>query len=76
MSKKWLNATFSSFHGFCLPLPGGKSRRYENLWVFIRSDVHAARAGIKLKGSRPVTTPWFIDRLAYLFLCLSTRMLI
>ena len=27
--KKWLNATFSSFHGFCLSLmlPGGKTRK-------------------------------------------------
>ena len=57
MSKKWLNATFSSFHGFCLLLPGGKSRRYENLWVFIRSDVHAVRAGIKLKGLAPLNNP-------------------
>ena len=57
MPKKWLNATFSSFHGFCLPLPGGKSRRYENLWVFIRSDVHAVKAGIKLKGQPPLNNP-------------------
>ena len=57
MSKKWLNATFSSFYGFCLPLPGGKSRRYENLWVFIRSDVHAVRAGTKLKELPPLNNP-------------------
>ena len=40
-----------------------KQLKYENLKVFIRSDVHAVRAGIKLKGSRPLTTPGFIDRL-------------
>ena len=29
VSKKWLNATFSSFHGFglSLMLPGGKTRK-------------------------------------------------
>ena len=29
LSKKWLNATFSSFYGFCLShlLPGGKTRK-------------------------------------------------
>ena len=43
VSKKWLNATFLTL---C-----------ENLKVFIRSDVHAVRAGICLRGSRPLTTP-------------------
>ena len=45
-SKKWLNATFLT--------------DCENLWVFIRSDAHAVRAEIKLKGSRPLTAPGFL----------------
>ena len=49
VSKKWLPATFSIL---C-----------ENLKVFIRSDVHAVRAGISLKGCRPLTTPGLFDRL-------------
>ena len=59
VSKKWLNATFSSFHGFCLShsLPAAKPAKYENLKVFIRSDVHAVRAGIKLKGQPPLNSP-------------------
>ena len=34
-----------------------KQLKYENLWAFIRSDVHAVRAGMSLRGSRPLTTP-------------------
>ena len=65
VSKKWLNATFLSLTGFASRSRSraAKPAKYENLWVFIRSDVHAVRAGIKLKGRRPLTTPWFIDRL-------------
>ena len=37
--------------------------------VFIRYDVHAARAGIKLKGQPPLTTPVFIGRLHIVVLC-------
>ena len=37
--------------------------RYENLWVFIRSDAHAVRAGLNIRGSHPLTTPGLIDRL-------------
>ena len=51
VSKKWLNATFLTL---C-----------ENLKVFIRSDVHAVRAGICLRGSRPLTTPGVFDRLLF-----------
>ena len=40
-----------------------KQLKYENLWAFIRSDVHAVRASIKLKGRRPLTTPGFFDTL-------------
>ena len=32
--------------------------------VFIRSDVHAVRAGICLRGSRPLTTPGVFDRMS------------
>ena len=34
-----------------------KPARYENLEVFIRSDVHAVIAGIKLKGQAPLNNP-------------------
>ena len=34
-----------------------KQLKYENLWAFIRSDVHAVRAGIKLKGRLPLNNP-------------------
>ena len=59
MSKKWLNATFLSFTGFASRIRSraAKVARYENLWVFIRSDVHAVRAGIKLKGQPPLNNP-------------------
>ena len=42
-SKKCLNATFLT--------------DCENLWAFIRSDAHAVRAGIKLKGQPPLNNP-------------------
>ena len=65
VSKKWLNATFSSFHGFCLShsLPAAKPAKYENLKVFIRSDVHAVKAGIKFKRQLPINNPKVFDRL-------------
>ena len=34
-----------------------KQLKYENLWAFIRSDMHAVRAGIKLKGRPPLNNP-------------------
>ena len=34
-----------------------KQLKYENLKVFIRSDVHAVRAGIKLKGQPLLNNP-------------------
>ena len=34
-----------------------KQLKYENLKVFIRSDVHAVRAGIKLKELPPLNNP-------------------
>ena len=36
-----------------LLLPGGKTRRVRKPSVFIRSDVHVVRAGIKVKGCGP-----------------------
>ena len=59
VSKKWLNATFLSFTGFASRIRSraAKPAKYENLWVFIRSDVHAVRAGIKLKGRPPLNNP-------------------
>ncbi len=51
MSKKWLNATFLSFTGFASRIRSraAKPAKYENLWVFIRSD--------------PLSTPGFFDSL-------------
>ena len=65
LSKKWLNATFLSFTDFASRIRSraAKPAKYENLWAFIRFDVHAVKAGISLRGSRPLTTPWFIDSL-------------
>ena len=34
-----------------------KQLKYENLKVFMRSDVHAVRAGIKLKGQPHLNNP-------------------
>ena len=64
-SKKCLVATFSSFYGFCLllMLPGGKTRKVRKPDVSIRSDAHAVRAGIKLKGQPPLNNPGVFDRL-------------
>ena len=66
MSKKWLNATFLSFTGFASRIRSraAKSAKYENLWVFIRSDAHVVRAGLNIRGCGPLSTPGFFDRLA------------
>ena len=72
LSKKWLSATFSSFSGFASRISSraAKPERYENLKVFIRSDVHAVRAGIKLKGLPPLKNPAFFRQAkAYSLLC-------
>ena len=45
-------------------LPGGKPAKYKNLWVFIRIDAHAVKAGINLRGCGPLITPVFFDKLA------------
>ena len=56
VQKKWPNATFRVFTGFASRISSraAKPARYENLEVFISSDVHAVRAGIKLKGQPPL----------------------
>ena len=65
MSKKWLNATFLSFTGFASRIRSraAKSAKYENLWVFIRSDAHVVRAGLNIRGCGPLSTPGFFDSL-------------
>ena len=65
MSKKWLNATFLSFTGFASRIRSraAKSAKYENLWVFIRSDAHVVRAGLNIRGYGPLSTLGFFDRL-------------
>ena len=73
MSKKWLNATFLSFTGFASRIRSraAKSAKYENLWVFIRSDAHVVRAGLNIRGCGPLSTPGFFDRLRAPFGALS-----
>ena len=65
MSKKWLNATFLSFTGFASRIRSraAKPAKYENLWVFIRSDAHVVRAGLNIRGCGPLSTPGFFGRL-------------
>ena len=66
VSKKWLNATFLSFTGFASRIRSraAKSAKYENLWVFIRSDAHVVRAGLNIRGCGPLSTLGFFDRLS------------
>ena len=66
MSKKWLNATFLSFTGFASRIRSraAKSAKYENPWVFIRSDAHVVSAGLTIRGCGPLSTPRFFDRLS------------
>ena len=63
VSKKWLNATFLSFTGFASRIRSRavKPAKYENLWVFIRSDAHVVRAGLNIRGCGPLSTPGFFD---------------
>ena len=65
VSKKWLTATFLSFTGFASRISSraAKPAKYENLWVFIRSDAHVVRAGLNIRGCGPLSTPGFFDRL-------------
>ena len=66
VSKKWLNATFSSFfHPVLAPMArSAPNAKNENLWVFIRSDAHVVRAGLNIRGCGPLSTPGFFDRLS------------
>ena len=65
VSKKWLNTTFLSFTGFASRIRSraAKPAKYENLWVFIRSDAHVVRAGWNIRGCGPLSTPGFFDNL-------------
>ena len=65
LSKKWLNATFSSFFHPVLALMArsAPNAKYENLWVFIRSDAHVVRAGLNIRGCGPLSTLGLFDRL-------------
>ena len=65
LSKKWLNATFSRFfHPVLAPMArSAPNAKYENLWVFIRSDAHVVRAGLNIRGCGPLSTLGFFDRL-------------
>ena len=40
-----------------------KPAKYENLWVFIRSDAHVVRAGLNIRGCGPLSTPGVFDTL-------------
>ena len=66
LSKKWLNATFLSFTGFASRIRSraAKPAKYENLWVFIRSDAHVVRAGLNIRGCGPLSTQGFFDTLS------------
>ena len=63
--KKVADATFLSFTGFASRIRSraAKPAKYENLWVFIRSDAHVVRAGLNIRGCDPLSTPGFFDRL-------------
>ena len=55
VSKKSFRGLFE-FYGFCLwhcCYRAAKPAGYENLTVFIRSDAHVVRAGLKVKGCGP-----------------------
>ena len=48
-----------------------KQLKYENLWAFIRSDVHAVRAGIKLNGQPSLNNPSVFRQAEIIFLGLT-----
>ena len=54
-----------SFTGFASRIRSraAKSAKYENLWVFIRSDAHVVRAGLNIRGCGPLSTLGSFDRL-------------
>ena len=55
---------FRAFTGFASRIRSraAKPARYENLWVFIRSDALVVRAGWNIRGCGPLSTPGFFDR--------------
>ena len=63
MSKKWLNATFSSFYLFRIShlLPGGETRKARKPPGFIRSDAHVVRAGLNIRGFGPMVNHFYIS---------------
>ena len=74
LSKKWLNATSSSFfHPVLAPMArSAPNAKYENLWVFIRSDAHVVRAGLNIRAliNPGVFRQTVRNAYAALFLCL------
>ena len=69
VSKSGYSPLFRVFTGFASRISSraAKPARYENLKVFIRSDVHAVKAGIKLKGQPPLNNPGVFDTLKLFF---------
>ena len=55
---------FEFFHPVLAPMArSAPNAKYENLWVFIRSDAHVVRAGLNIRGCGPLSTLGFFDRL-------------
>ena len=56
---------FRAFTGFASRIRSraAKPAKYENLWVFIRSDAPVVRAGWNIRGCGPLSTPGFFDTL-------------
>ena len=56
---------FRAFTGFASRIRSraAKPAKYENLWVFIRSDAHVVRAGWNIRGCGPLSTLGFFDTL-------------
>ena len=55
---------FEFFHPVLAPMArSAPNAKYENLWVFIRSDAHVVRAGLNIRGCGPLSDLGFFDRL-------------
>ena len=55
---------FEFSHSVLAPMArSAPNAKYENLWVFIRSDAHVVRAGLNIRGCGPLSTLGFFDRL-------------
>ena len=51
---------FEFFHPVLAPMArSAPNVKYENLWVFIRSDAHVVRAGLNIRGCGPLSTLGF-----------------